>query len=214
MTGDASGAQPNDLLQEIASVTLRLLAGALRYSPASEAAQPDPSPFSQAPADQPEQSPDSDISNPAPSQAGQTLLHPGIEEKEGQLVEGSQSHSAGICVESMPMLEEESEEVQQHSPTSCGQPSQSRCADPDSLTEAEVCSQGSFGQPDQAMELEHGAEEEDQDSIQECDQTHGSHSDDAEAEEHSQVADATHQGAALSDALMANEVRFPTYHAG
>jgi len=115
-------------------------------------------------------------------------------------------------VEAMPMLEEELEEAQQHSQISSGQPSHFGSAHPDSLTEAEVCSQGSFGQPDQAMELEHAAEEEDQDSIQERDQTHDSHSDDAEAKEHSQVADVTHQGAALNDALMANKVKCSTCH--
>lgn len=212
MTEGASGAQPNDLLQEIASVTLRLLAGALRHSPSSEVAQPKPSPFSQTQADQQEQSPDLDSMNPVPSQAGQTLADPGIEEEEGQLAEGSQSHSAGICVEAMsmlampmPLLAEESGEAHELSPTSSGQPSHFGSAHPDSLTEAEVCSQGSFGQPDQATELEHATEEEDQDSIQECDQTHDSHSNDAEAIGHNQVADATHQGAALKDALMANE---------
>ncbi|KAA6422245.1 MAG: hypothetical protein FRX49_07715 [Trebouxia sp. A1-2] len=201
--GEAYAAQPNDLLREVASVTLRLLAGALRHSPASEAAQPDPSPSSQARADQPEHSLGSDFSNPAPSQAGQTLAEPGLEEEEGQLVEGSQSQSAGICVEGMPMLEEESEEAHPRNPTSSGQPSHFGSAYPDSLTEAEVCSQGSIGQPDQAME--HDAEEEDQDSIQECDETHDSHSDVAEAKEHGQAADATHQEAALSNARMATE---------
>ncbi|KAL0042311.1 hypothetical protein WJX77_008788 [Trebouxia sp. C0004] len=202
MTGEASDAQPNDLLQEIASVTLRLLAGPLRYSPASKAAQPDPSPFSQALA---EQSPGSDFSNPTPSQAGQTLADPGIEEEEGHLAEDSQQNSAGMCVEGMPMLEEESEQAHQHSAISSGQPSHSRSANPDSLTEAEVCSQGAFGQPDQAMELEHATEEEDQDSIQECNQIHDSHSGDAEATEHSEVADESHPGGALKDVRMPSE---------
>ena len=109
------------------------------------------------------------------------------------------------------MLDEESEEAHQHSQTSSGQPSHFGSAYPDGLTEAEVCSQGSFGQPDQAVELQHAAEEEDQDSIQVLTpilMTHSddSHSDVAEAKEHSQVADATHQGAALSFVPMATEV--------
>lgn len=197
-------AQPNDLLQEIASVTLRLLAGALQCSLASEAAQPDPSPLSQVSADQQEQSPHLDI-NPAPSQTGQTLAEPGIEEEEGQRVGGSQSQSAGICLDAMPMLDEESEEAQQHTQTSSGQPSHFGSALPDSLTEAEVCSQAAFGQPDQAVELERTAEKEDQDSGPADDQTHDSHSDDAEAIEHSQVAEAIRQGAALNGVRMASE---------
>ena len=113
------------------------------------------------------------------------------------------------------MLEEKLEEAHQHSPTSIGQLGHFGCAHPESLTEAEVCSQGSFGQPDQAMELKHASEEDNQDSIQECDQTLHSPSDCAEAIEHSQVADAdaTHQGPALSHVRMATEVQPPTYHA-
>lgn len=133
-----------------------------------------------------------------------------------QLAEGNQPHSAGICVEAKPMLDEESEEAQ-HSQTS-RQPSQFRSAQPNSLTEAEVCSQGSFGQPDQAMELQHAAGEEEQDSIQMLTLMPMTHSDDshskvAEAKEHSQVADATHQGAASSIVPMTTEVQMLTYHA-
>ncbi len=156
-----------------------------------------------------------DFINPAASQAGQPLAESGIEEREGQLAEGSQLHSAGICVEAMPMLEQESEEAQQRSPTSSGQPSHFGSAHPDTLTEAEVRSQGSFGQPDQAMELQHAAEEQDIQMLTLIPMTHSddSHSDVAEAKEHSQLADATHQGAALSVVPMATEVIFPTYYA-
>ncbi len=116
-------------------------------------------------------------------------------------------------MEAKPMLDEESEEAQ-HSHTSSGQlqPSQFRSAQPDCLTEAEVCSQGSFGQPDQAMDPQHAAGEEEQDSIQiltPIPMTHSddSHSDVAEAKEHSQVANATHQGAAVSIVPMTTEVK-------
>jgi len=115
-------------------------------------------------------------------------------------------------VEAMPMLDEESEEAQ-HSQTSSGQlqPSQFRSAQIDSLIETEVCSQVSFGQPDQAMEPQHAAGEEGQDKIQMLTlipMTHSddSHSDVAEAKEQSQVADAPHQGAALSIVPMTTEV--------
>ncbi|KAL0050427.1 hypothetical protein WJX82_011056 [Trebouxia sp. C0006] len=101
--GAAKAAQPNDLLQEIASVTLRLLAGALRHSPASEAAQPSPSPLSQAPVAQQEQSPDSDFINPAPSQDGETLAE--SEAKEHSQVADATHQGAASSI--VPMTTED-----------------------------------------------------------------------------------------------------------
>lgn len=82
-----SAAQPNDLLQEIACVTLRLLAGALDQNPKG-GAQHGPTQSCQALTDQPEQSPSSEISE---SKSGTAAFgHGEGEEEESQVSKGSQ----------------------------------------------------------------------------------------------------------------------------